>query len=149
MAVRPRVLLIDDDADFVAMNEAVLEANGYDVEVAYNGEEGLGKALTGKPDLIILDVMMDTPSEGFDLARSLREHQATRDTPLVMVTSVNDTVPFKFEPDGRWLPVDELIEKPVAPERLLEAVEERLHNARTARPTETQPNPRDDWSWAF
>ena len=91
-----------------------------------NGEDGLDKALAETPDLIILDVMLDTPSEGFGVARRLHGHPRTWEIPVVLVTSINDTVPFRYEPDGTWLPVDALVEKPVGPERLLAVVEERL-----------------------
>ena len=126
MAAAKKVLLVDDDADFVAMNQAVLERHGYEVCAAYNGKECIEKVKAERPDLIVLDVMMTRVSEGFDLSRELRNAELTKDIPLIMVTSVNTTVPFKYEPDDTWLPVDAFIEKPVAPERLLAEVDKRL-----------------------
>jgi two-component system alkaline phosphatase synthesis response regulator PhoP len=120
------VMLVDDDADFVAMNRAVLEANGYGVSAAYSGAECLEKVRARRPDLIVLDVMMATRSEGFNVSRDLRNSAFTRNIPILMVTSVNETVPFKFEPDETWLPVDSFIEKPVDPQRLLEEVRKRI-----------------------
>lgn len=118
-----KVLLVDDDVDLVAVNTAILESRGYVVVSAHSGPAGLVKARAESPDLIVLDVMMGTNSEGFDLARALRKDDATRSIPLIMVTSVNSTVPFRFEPDPTYLPVDRFLEKPVAPEALLREVE--------------------------
>lgn len=126
MNTERKVLLIDDDADLVAINEAVFAARGFTVDKAYNGKVGFDRARDGKPDAIVLDVMMSTNSEGFDLARRLRGDDATRGIPLVMVTSVNSTVPFTYEPDGVFLPVDRFLEKPVPPETLVHEVERIL-----------------------
>jgi len=121
-----KVLLVDDDVDLVAVNRAVLENRGYAVVSAHTGPAGLVKARAETPDLIVLDVMMGTNSEGFDLARALRADDATRQIPLIIITSVNTTVPFKFAPDATYLPVDRFLEKPVAPEALLQEVQGML-----------------------
>ncbi len=121
-----KVLLIDDDADLLAVNEAVFLARGFNIQKAYNGDEGFELALSFKPDVIVTDVMMSTNSEGFDLARRLRSTEGTKEIPLIMLTSVNDTVPFTYEPDGKFLPVDRFLEKPVAPETLVQEVEKIL-----------------------
>lgn len=134
MNTERKVLLIDDDADLVAINEAVFAARGFAVEKAYNGNAGFERALACTPDAIVLDVMMSTNSEGFDLARRLRGDDATRAIPLVMVTSVNSTVPFSFAPDGVFLPVDRFLEKPVSPEALVAEVEGILANHPRAEP---------------
>lgn len=118
-----KILLIDDDADLIMANTAVLTNKGYQVISAYSGKEGLKKALAESPDLIVLDVMMTTHSEGFDVSRELRKATATKNTPIIMVTSVNTTVPFKFEPDATYLPVNIFLEKPVAPADLLLQIE--------------------------
>ena len=110
MSAKKRVLLVDDDGDFVDMNRASLEENGYEVAVAYNGRECIEKVEADRPDLIVLDVMMTSVSEGFDVSRELRNAEHTKDIPLLILTSINDTVPFKYEPDETWLPVDALIE---------------------------------------
>ncbi|MDZ4163841.1 MAG: response regulator [Smithellaceae bacterium] len=118
-----KILLIDDDVDIILANTTVLENKGYQVISAYNGKEGLKKALAENPDLIVLDVMMSTHSEGFDVSRELRKVPATKNTPIIMLTSVNTTVPFKFEPDATYLPVNIFLEKPVSPADLLLQIE--------------------------
>ncbi len=124
---RKTVLVVDDDADFVEMNKAVLEENGYEVITAYNGQECLEKTRTEKPDLIILDVMMATNNEGFDVSREIHHYcEATKDIPIIMVTSINQKYPFHFEPDEVWLPVESFVEKPVQPEQLLREVSKQI-----------------------
>ncbi len=123
-----KVLIIDDDADFVESIVNLLEARGYQVESASNGKEGVEKAKADAPDLIILDVMMTTKDEGFNVARQLNEIEGVKGTPVVMVTGVRKemNLPFGFEPDQTWLPVKEVLEKPVRPDALLKAVEEYI-----------------------
>ncbi len=114
-----QVLIIDDDPDFVAMTKALLEANGYEVACAYNGEEGKAKVSSASPDAIILDVMMTTPTEGFEVARELRAKEDTKNIPLIMLTAVSRMTGFDFDPDEVWLPVDQFVKKPVMPADLL------------------------------
>jgi two-component system alkaline phosphatase synthesis response regulator PhoP len=116
------VLLVDDDADFVEQNRLLLEESGYRVRTARSGRHCLEEVGADKPDLIILDMMMESENEGFDLSRELRNSEYTKSIPLVMITSVNDLRPFRIEPDQTWLPVDALIEKPVDPPLLLDVV---------------------------
>lgn len=124
---RKTVLVVDDDADFVEMNKAVLEENGYEVITAYSGQECLEKTRTEKPDLIILDVMMATNNEGFDVSRQIHHYcEATKDIPIIMVTSINQKYPFHFGPDEVWLPVESFVEKPVQPEQLLREVSKQI-----------------------
>ena len=125
MEARKKVLLVDDDTDFVAMNKALLE-HSYEVLVAYNGTECLDKVRENIPDLIILDMMMTTRNEGYGVSRKLRSSNFTKNIPLLMLTSVNTVLPIKLEPDEKWLPVDLLMEKPVEPELLLEVIREML-----------------------
>jgi CheY-like chemotaxis protein len=126
MNAKKNILVVDDDADFVEVNKLILEKNGYEVTAAYNGQECLDKLRVKKPDLIILDVMMTRSDEGFDISRDLRNSEQTKNIPILMVTSINDTVPFKFGPDETWLPVDDFLEKPVKPEQLLDEVSKMI-----------------------
>lgn len=123
-----KVLVIDDDNDFVESIVNLLEARGYDVTSASNGQEGVEKAEAQKPDVILLDVMMTTKDEGFNVARKLNEIEGLKGTPIIMVTGVRKemNLPFGFEPDETWLPVKEFLEKPVKPETLLNAISNAL-----------------------
>lgn len=120
------VLLVDDDADFVEMNRVLLQESGYTVRVAFSGRQCREEVSAHPPDLIILDMVMESASVGFDLSRELRNSERTKGIPLVMITSVNDSSPFRLEPDRTWLPVDALLEKPVDPHLLLAVVDRAL-----------------------
>jgi CheY-like chemotaxis protein len=127
-----KLLLIDDDIDLVAMNRDLLSNEGYHIRVAFNGEEGLEKIKEDKPDLVILDVMMTTVGEGFEVARQIRENEATRDIPILMLTAVNKEHGFSLVvgPDSAWNPVDGFIDKPVEHQQLLEKVKEMLNQGK-------------------
>jgi CheY-like chemotaxis protein len=104
--------------------QSILEKKGYKVVAAYDGTEALEKALQEKPDIIILDVMLKKKTEGFDVSRELREHQETRDTPIILLTAIkeNMNIEREIEPDKEWLPVTEFLEKPVSPDELVEKI---------------------------
>lgn len=118
------VLMIDDDADLTESIVNLLEAKGYKVDSAPNGVEGVAKAKANTPDLILLDVMMTTKNEGFDVARELKVIEELKDTPVIMISGVRKemSLPFGLEPDDTWLPIKQFLEKPVKPDELLDAV---------------------------
>lgn len=122
------ILVIDDDASLVESVTEVLASEGYSVVSASNGEEGFRKATEVKPDLILLDVMMTHDSEGFDIAKRLKQDEITRKMPVIIITGIRKAkrLPFSYEPDEDWLPVKAVLEKPVAPEILLKRVSEAL-----------------------
>jgi len=124
-----KVLLVDDEQDFVDIVSAELEAEGFEVVTAYSGEEAREKAPEEKPDAIVLDVMMETKTEGFKVARELRQRDDTKDIPLIMLTGVNQEYPFQFGPDNMWLPVDTFLEKPVDAEQLVGELRTKLGEA--------------------
>ncbi|HNS72485.1 MAG TPA: response regulator [bacterium] len=125
-----KILLIDDDIDIVELNRALLTMAGYEVVAAFSGAEGLEKVIAERPDLVILDVMMSTVGEGFEVARQIRKHEAIRHTPILMLTGVNREHPFNLRigPDVEWNPVDSFIEKPVQKELLLAKVHAMLQD---------------------
>jgi two-component system alkaline phosphatase synthesis response regulator PhoP len=126
-----KVLMIDDDPEFVEAISNLLDARGYDVHTASNGREGLEKAKAENPDLILLDVMMTTKNEGFNVARELHDDERLRETPIIIMTGIRRemNLPFGFEPDETWLPVKRVLEKPVTPEVLLSAISENIRKA--------------------
>jgi len=123
-----KVLMIDDDPEFVDAITNILDAKGYDVVSAGDGKDGVAKAKQEKPDIILLDVMMPTKSDGLDVARAQRNDANLKGTPVVMLTGVRKemSLPFGFEPDSDWLPVKAFLEKPVKPETLLKTIEENI-----------------------
>jgi two-component system, OmpR family, alkaline phosphatase synthesis response regulator PhoP len=123
-----KILVVDDDVDFQEATKNLLEAKGYIVVTASNGEEGYQKAKAEKPDLMLLDVMMANDSDGFDTARKLKEDPATKDIAIIMITGIRKAkgLPFSFEPDPDWLPVRAVLEKPVKPDELLKMVQKAI-----------------------
>ena len=124
------VLLVDDDVDLIEINKTVLEKAGFRVFTAANSIQAMNIATANEIDTAVLDVMMDTPTEGFSLARELRQHEKTKNIPLLMLTSVNTQneaigsfVRFSDrDRDKTWLPVDRFMDKPVKAEELVSAV---------------------------
>jgi CheY-like chemotaxis protein len=124
-----KILVIDDDPDVVLALRMPLESAGYEVHAAYSHDEGLVAVDAVKPDLIILDVMMDTHTAGFQLAQKLHgagAKEAHRAIPILILTAVHQTTPLRFSPDEDYLPVDSFIEKPINPKALLEEVAKLL-----------------------
>ncbi len=130
MNEKQTVLLVDDDVDLLDINRIALEKAGFAVITAENGEQGFALAAANRVDVAVLDVMMDTPTEGFLLARQLRQDARTSQIPLLMLTSVNTEneaigsfVRFTDrDRDKEWLPVDRFVDKPVKPEDLVSLV---------------------------
>ncbi|MCD5383676.1 response regulator, partial [candidate division WOR-3 bacterium] len=120
-----KILIIDDDTEFVASTATLLESRGYEIDSAPNGKEGLEKAKTFKPHLVLLDVMMTTRSEGFDISRELSKDERLKSIPVIVVTGIREkmNLPFGFEPNETWLPVKVVLEKPITPEQLLTEIE--------------------------
>jgi len=119
---RPTILVVDDDAVFVASVMAVLHTR-YEVRTAANGTEALAAVDDDPPDLIILDVMMDHMSEGFDVARVLRSDDATALIPIIILTGVDRVYNLRMEVDESWVPADQYFEKPISPEALIRKVD--------------------------
>jgi len=123
-----RVLIIDDDPDIVEAEKMILESHGYEVDSASDGDSGLAKAQKAPPDLIILDVMMTTMDQGFQVAYKLKQSPELKAIPVLMATSVGQVTKFKFDPktDSDFLPVEAFIEKPIKPSDLISTVEKLL-----------------------
>jgi DNA-binding response OmpR family regulator len=126
-----KVLMIDDDPEFVDAISNLLDAKGYEVHTASNGKDGVAKAKAENPDIILLDVMMTTKNEGFNVARELHEDAKLATTPIIIMTGIRRemNLPFGFEPDETWLPVKTVLEKPVKPEVLLSAIADHIRKS--------------------
>lgn len=127
-----KILVIDDDPDFVLAVRMPLEAADFEVEEAATAEEGIEKILSVQPDLVILDVMMPTGYEGFETARAIREEHGLKELPIVMLTSLHEKrqVPYRFAPDENYLPVDVFLDKPIEPDALVDTINELLGERR-------------------
>ena len=124
------ILLVDDDPDLNEINRTTLEHAGFCVYVAQNSSEAKRILAAQTIDVAVLDVMMDTPTEGFSLAREMRRNDRTMDIPLLMLTSVNTKNEevgsfIRFSDRDRdkvWLPIDRFVDKPIKPEELVSIV---------------------------
>ncbi len=127
-----KLLMIDDDPDFVAGIKAVLDNAGFEVEVAYNPKDGLHALQTKQYDLLLLDIMMGRGAEGIMIARKLRKDAKLREMPVLIITGMREQIAFLFpgEPiHPRFVEVDELVEKPLEPKLLLEKVNSLIQTA--------------------
>jgi len=122
-----KILLVDDDADFVASTKMVLESKNYEVIVADNGNEGVRKAREEKPDLILLDIIMPV-EDGFTAAEKLKKDPKLAKIPVLMLTSFSQKGSGTGIPRGRGysLEAEDYIEKPVSPKDLLSLVVKHL-----------------------
>ena len=127
MEKRAKILLVDDDADFVESTRTVLESKPYDVIVASNGDEGIKKAREARPDLIILDIIMPV-KDGFTAAEQLKKDPQLIRIPTIMLTAFAEKHAEASMPVSRGLNLEaeDYIEKPVTPEELLARVEKQL-----------------------
>ena len=124
-----KIVVVDDDQDIRDSLEAILEDNQYSVVTAADKAEGLEKIRAEKPDLAILDVMMSTWQDGFEMARELKNDPELKDMPILMLTGVGNQTGFDFEStagDPTWCPVDGDLKKPVEPDILLSEIEKLL-----------------------
>lgn len=122
-----KVLIIDDDADFRSAVSVFLKTRGYAVEEAPNGREGLRMAVAHRPDLILMDVMMEERTEGFFTLQQIRRTPGLEHTPVFVVSSIYSNVPgFGIDPAHSWLRHDEFIAKPIDLADLVDRIESRL-----------------------
>jgi CheY-like chemotaxis protein len=125
MSAGKKLLIIDDDPDFVDGIRSILRTAEYEVDVTYNPKDGF-KALQTKPyDLLLLDIMMGRGAEGVMIARKIRKDPKLREIPVLIITGIREQMAFLFPGQAvhpHFVPVDELVEKPVEPQLLLEKV---------------------------
>lgn len=132
MSPRKTLLVIDDDPDFVEGITAILQTANYDVDAAYNPKDGLAALQSKHYDLLLLDIMMGRGAEGIMIARKLRKDPRLSQIPVLIITGIREQIAFLFPGQAvhpHFVPVDELVEKPVEPELLLERVKALLEAA--------------------
>ena len=129
MPRKPKVLLVDDDVGFLKATSLVLEQAGYLVSTAQDGTAGLAAARQHKPDVVILDVIMNRPDEGFALSRAIRADRDLADVKMVVLTAAGQRYQMLFEPDEQWLPVDKVLEKPTSGDDLVREISTLLAEA--------------------
>jgi CheY-like chemotaxis protein len=119
---KPKILLVDDDVGFLEANSILLEQAGYTVMTAQDGRAGLAAAREHKPDVVVIDVIMNRPDEGFSLARAIDADPDLAGVEMLIVTGAAQRYQMQFEPDEQWLPVSKVVEKPTTGKELVEEV---------------------------
>jgi CheY-like chemotaxis protein len=117
-----RILVVDDDPDFVEITTRILGAEGYETETAANGAQALAAMRRQKPDLLLLDIMMSTVLDGLSVSEEMQTDAELRDVPVIMVSSIADTEYAAVFPTDGYVPMDAWLSKPVQPDDLLEKV---------------------------
>lgn len=119
MGREKKILVIDDDPDFLDYVQIILAANDYEVLTATNAKEGLNSVRTERPDLVIIDVMMSYTLDGWTVSREMRTDPELEDVPIMMVSAVvSDQDEDLFPPDRDML-IDDFVRKPLEPTELL------------------------------
>ena len=124
MSEKKKILIIDDDKDYGEALRIVLESNGFAVDHVLNIDDGRKTLEQSRPNLIILDVMMDKHTDGFDFCYDLKHDEECKKIPILMVTAVTEKTGFKFSPatDGEYLQADDYVAKPIPVAELLSRV---------------------------
>ena len=136
-----KLLIIDDDPDFVDGIKTILKKAKYEVDAAYNPKDGFKALETGQYDLLLLDIMMGRGAEGITIARKMRKDTRLRETPVLIITGIREQIAFLFPGEQvhpRFVAVDELVEKPIEPKLLLDRVDTLLKEAAAKKASTTK-----------
>lgn len=127
MGDQKRILVVDDEPDFASIVQTNLESEGFTVEVAYDGVQGLAKVNENPPDLVVLDVMMPE-KDGYKMAKEMKNNPDMEEIPIIMLTAVGDHVTSTrySHADGMSMEADDYLPKPASAEQILEAVKRLL-----------------------
>ena len=129
---KAKILVIDDDPDFNDAITPILESALYEVVTALNPDEGKKKIFSEKPDLILLDIMMDSLFDGFSLCHAIKtskEYKKFKDMPIIFISAVKEMTGSRFQFKGQeqgMVGPDDYIDKPVKPDDLLARIERQL-----------------------
>jgi CheY-like chemotaxis protein len=122
----PKILVIDDDPDFIKIARTISQSQNYEVLNARNGQQGLEVMRKEKPDLVLLDIMMSYILDGLDARRRMAEDKDIKDIPVIMVTSLTGERVRSELPSDEYVPASEWLHKPIDPDKLLDLVKKAL-----------------------
>jgi CheY-like chemotaxis protein len=117
-----KVLVVDDDPDFVEILSMILREEGYEIESASSGDAALKKMRASPPDILLLDVMMSTILDGVNVSFSMSEDPILKNVPIVMISSIPDSAHAEEFPTDEYVPISAWITKPVQPQQLVKTV---------------------------
>jgi len=122
----PKILVVDDDPDFVSATKIILEKNNYVVISAPSGDTGYRRAREDKPDLVILDVIMDTVLDGLSVSQRMHDDPDLREVPIIMVTSIANTDYAELFPTDEFIHINAFLSKPISADELIRQVNKYL-----------------------
>lgn len=117
-----RILVVDDDPEFVEITRTILEAHGYEVASAGNGELAMAEMRQHRPDLVLLDVMMSSMLDGLEVSHEMREDPDLKNVPVIMVSCIITSPHASLFPTDEYIPIDGWISKPMDPDDLLKKI---------------------------
>jgi CheY-like chemotaxis protein len=121
-----KILVVDDDPDFLNATRIVLEKEGHTVISAKNGNQGYQSAQDEQPDLVILDVMMDSVLDGVSMSQQMHDDEYTKAIPILMVTSIANTDYAELFPTDEYIHIRAFMSKPIEPAKLIKQVNKLL-----------------------
>jgi len=123
-----RIIIIDDNPDFLFTMETFLKRNGFETLTAEGGQKGLDLIKEERPDLILLDVMMESIYSGLDVCKKVRTDPDLKDIPIIGISGMGDELGVRLDKwgDDDYFSVDEFFEKPIDREKLLDRIKVRL-----------------------
>ena len=122
----PKILVVDDDPDFVSATKIILEKNNHEVISAPSGDTGYRRAREDKPDLVILDVIMDTVLDGLSVSQRMHDDPDLREVPIIMVTSIANTDYAELFPTDEFIHINAFLSKPISADELIRQVNKYL-----------------------
>ena len=126
-----KILVVDDDPDFVNAAKIILESNHHDVIAAANGDAGYQRARDDRPDLVIVDVIMDTILDGLSVSRRMHDDADLVDIPVIMVTSIANSDYAELFPTDEYIHINAFLSKPISPDELIRQVNKYLPKSKT------------------
>jgi CheY-like chemotaxis protein len=121
-----KILIIDDDPDFVRATRIILEKHNHETITADGGDAGYNRAVEEKPDLVILDVMMDTVLDGLSVSQRMHDDPKLKETPIIMVTSIANTDYAELFPTDEYIHINAFMSKPISADKLMRQVNKHL-----------------------
>ena len=126
-----KVVVVDDNTDYLFTMETFLQRNGFEVFTADNGQKGLDLIRSKNPDIVLLDVMMESLFSGFELCKKMRTAEDLKHIPIIGISGMGDELGINYKqwPDFEYFSPDAFLDKPVDKQRLLELIPDTVEKA--------------------
>ena len=144
-----KIVLVDDNTDYLFTMETFLSRNGFEVKTSEDAEKGLELIRSERPDMLLLDVMMETLFSGFELCKQMRMDDEWKDRPIIGISGMGDElgIDYKQWPDYEYFKPDAFLDKPVDKQKLLRLIPETIEKAKK-RKKRPKWKERMDKDWA-